>query len=360
MQEIVDFLYGHALFTKIAGIIILTLVLIYIEKRSFRKFYPRLLKSKRIWDDAVLYAIHFPLKIYIFSTGAAFAVAAIVPIYRAEILAAHKVSAVALFIWSLARFIQQFENNYATPEKLGKHDPTTITGLIQVFKAVVFTIGSLTLIQFMGIPLSGVIAFGGVGGIAVGFAAKDLLANFFGGLMIFLDRPFKIGDWIRSPDKEIEGTVEHIGWRLTRIRTFDRRPLFVPNSVFSTISLENPSRMSNRRIKARFGLSYEDSMKISAILDDIETMIKNHPAIDQTKVTYVKLVDFGPYSLQTEVYTFTKTTDWVTFQSIQQDVFLKILNVIHGHGTRCAYPITSLEIPGSPKNVWATGEIESE
>ena len=102
--------------------------------------------------------------------------------------------------------------------------------------------------QALGYSISGVLAFGGIGGIAVGFAAKDLLANFFGGLMIYLDRPFSVGDWIRSPDKNIEGTVEEIGWRLTRIRTFDKRPLYVPNSTFTQISVENPSRMLNRRI----------------------------------------------------------------------------------------------------------------
>ena len=86
-------------------------------------------------------------------------------------------------------------------------------------------------------------AFGGIGGIAIGFAAKDLLANFFGALMIFLDRPFSIGDWIRSPDREIEGVVEDIGWRSTKIRTFDKRPLFIPNSAFASLTVENASKM---------------------------------------------------------------------------------------------------------------------
>ena len=91
------------------------------------------------------------------------------------------------------------------------------------------------------------------------FAAKDLLANFFGGLTIYLDRPFAVGDWIRSPDREIEGTVERIGWRLTLIRTFDKRPLYIPNAVFTTIAVENPSRMHNRRIYETIGIRYDDA-----------------------------------------------------------------------------------------------------
>ena len=98
----------------------------------------------------------------------------------------------------------------------------------------------LVALPTVGIEITALLAFGGVGGLAVGFAAQDLLSNFFGGLMIYLDRPFTIGDWIRSPDREIEGTVESIGWRLTVVRTFDKRPLYIPNSVFTTLTVENP------------------------------------------------------------------------------------------------------------------------
>ena len=84
--------------------------------------------------------------------------------------------------------------------------------------------------------------------------------------MIYLDRPFKVGDWIRSPDRDIEGTVVKIGWRLTEIRTFDQRPLYVPNSMFSTIALQNPSRMLNRRIFETIGIRYDDIHQMEAIV----------------------------------------------------------------------------------------------
>jgi MscS family membrane protein len=128
----------------------------------------------------------------------------------------------------------------------------------------------LVALQSLGFNISAVLAFGGIGGIAVGFAAKDLLANFFGGLMIYLDRPFSVGDWIRSPDRSIEGTVEKIGWRLTSIRTFDKRPLYIPNSMFANISVENPSRMTHRRIYETIGVRYEDNKHLPSLL----TMLK--------------------------------------------------------------------------------------
>lgn len=342
-----EYLSIHSLTIQVSAIVLSVLLLLVAESKLFHKIHPRLLRSQRIWDDAVLYALHTPFRIYLLFLGSLLIFLLFLSKFHSQALFVHRIVAFLLFIWALIRFVQQLEKNYTSPKKMAKLDPTTVTGMIHMLKVFVFAMGGLMCMQLIGIPLSGVIAFGGIGGIAVGFAAKDLLANLFGGLMIFLDRPFKIGDWIRSPDQEIEGTVEYIGWRLTRIRTFDRRPLFVPNSVFSTISLENPSRMSNRRIKARFGLSYEDASKVSSILADIEKMLKHHPEIDATKVSYVKLVDFGPYSLQIEIYVFTKTTDWLTFQSIQQDVFLKILEIINQHGTKCAYPATTLHIPGS-------------
>ena len=116
----------------------------------------------------------------------------------------------------------------------------------------------LSLAQLFGYDLSTLLAFGGIGGIILGLAAKDWLANFFGGLMLMLDRPFAEGDWVRSPDRAIEGFIENVGWRLTRIRTFDRRPIFVPNSIFTGIVVENATRMKNRRMIENFSLCYED------------------------------------------------------------------------------------------------------
>ena len=99
--------------------------------------------------------------------------------------------------------------------------------------------------------------------------------------MIHLDRPFKVGDWICSPDKQIEGTVEEIGWRQTRIRAFSKRPIYVPNSIFMHIVVENPSRMSHRRIYETIGIRYDDIHAIAAIVDDVKKMLMNHEEIDK-------------------------------------------------------------------------------
>ena len=170
------------------------------------------------------------------------------------------VGIIACITWFLSRFIDNVQASVLRLRQTRGEpvDKTTVDAIAKLLRISVIITSVLVALQTLGISISGVLAFGGIGGIAVGFAAKDLLANFFGGLMIYLDRPFSVGDWVRSPDKQIEGTVEEIGWRLTRIRTFDQRPLYVPNAIFTQIAVENPSRMTHRRIYETLGVRYDD------------------------------------------------------------------------------------------------------
>ena len=182
--------------------------------------------------------------------------------------------------------------------------------------------------------------------MAIGFAAKDLLSNFFGGLMLYLDRPFAVGDWIRSPDKNIEGTVENIGWRLTMIRTFNKRPLYVPNSTFASISVENPSRMTHRRIKETIGVRYDDGSKLEAIIEDVREMLRHHNEIDTRQTLMVNFNSFAPSSLDFFIYTFTKTTNWVKYHRVKQDVLFRIMQIIEQHGAEIAFPTSTLHLNG--------------
>ena len=163
--------------------------------------------------------------------------------------------------------------------------------------------------------------------------------------MIYLDRPFEVGDWIRSPDRNIEGYVEEIGLRLTRIRSFSRYPIYVPNALFSTITIENPSRMSNRKIQTRIGIRYDDATKVRSIQENIEAMIQNHPDIDIDKPLSVRFDEFGTSSLNLSIYCFTRTTQRKDFTLTQQNIFLKSIEIIESHGAKCAFPTTTLHIP---------------
>jgi len=240
---------------------------------------------------------------------------------------------------------------------LGEHrgalessDRATISAVARLSRIVLWVIAGIMILQSLGVSVSGLLAFGGVGGIAVGFAARDLLANFLGGLSIFLDRPFAVGDWIRSPDRELEGTVEDVGWRVTRIRTFDQRPLYVPNSVFSTVAIENPSRMLNRRIYETVGIRYDDAGAMGDIVAEVKTMLADHQDIDKGKTLMVNFVSLGASSLDFFIYCFTHTTDWATYHGVKQDVLLKVMEIIERHHAEIAFPTrTVLLAPPEPE-----------
>lgn len=223
-------------------------------------------------------------------------------------------------------------------------DVTSAHIISRVMKIATFVVIVLLFGEHFGIGLSGLLAFGGIGGIAIGMAGKDILSNFFSGIMLYFDRPFNIGDWISSPDRAIEGTVVEIGWRMTQILTFDNRPLYVPNYLFSSISVENPGRMTNRRINAVVGLRYQDAGKVALVVADVRTMLQQNDKIDQTQDLLVYFNAFADSSLNIMVYCFTKTTHWAEWLAIQQDVYLKIIDIVQKHGADFAFPSQTLYV----------------
>lgn len=251
------------------------------------------------------------------------------------------ISTIALII---TRKFFQLVNRLEKKQIKKGSDPTSARIIARVFKTAVIVIIMLLFGEHFGMSLSGLMAFGGIGGIAIGMAGKDILSNFFSGIMLYFDRPFNIGDWVSSPDRNIEGTVVEIGWRITKIVTFDHRPLYIPNSLFSSISVENPGRMTNRRIKTEIGLRYEDSDKVSAIVDDIRTMLKQDENIDTGQTLLVYFDAFADSSLNIMVYCFTKTTVWAEWLDAQQAVYLKIIEIVKRHNADFAYPSQTLYV----------------
>ena len=341
-------------------VVLAMLVINFMQKRALRRLLSRTEKTANLWDDAVISAMQRPLTLLIWVIGLALAADIIQDHADASLFdivpAVRDVGVIVSLIWFLIRFIRAGEQNVLIKSKSRPDgmDETTITAIGKLLRLSIIITGALVILQTLGFSISGVLAFGGIGGIAVGFAAKDLLANFFGGLMIYLDRPFSVGDWVRSPDKSIEGTVENIGWRLTRIRTFDKRPLYVPNSVFTSIAVENPSRMTNRRIYETIGIRYDDAAKMQDIVNDVIDMLKSHEEIDTSQTLIVNFNEFAPSSLDFFVYTFTKTTNWARFHEIKQDVLLKILKIIEGHGAEIAFPTSTLHVDTMPVSEAAT------
>jgi len=251
-------------------------------------------------------------------------------------------AAVLLILWKeqLVSILFKRAEKSASP----KSDKSLIAVSSKLIAVFVIVIAAYMILDILGVPLQALLAFGGLGSLAVSWAAKDVIANFFGGAMIYINRPFLVGDWIKSPNKNFEGVVEQIGWYMTRIRTFDRRPTFIPNAIMTDAIVENPGQMYNRRIKTTIGLRYDDIHHVKTIVDKIEQMLKTHPDIDQNQFLMVHFVEFNAYSLDINIYCFTKTTRWALFRTIQQDVLLRIAAIIESCGAQVAFPTRTVHV----------------
>ncbi len=336
---------------KVFVIIVLALFIDLLQRLALKRLAVKFAQTRNPWDDALLQAAQRPLTLLIWVLGLSLA-ASITAVEAGEGIFAlvgpvRTIGIIGAISWFLVRAINNFQQTIIRLglETSDDYDRSTPEAVGKLLRISVLITSALVVLQTLGFSISGVLAFGGVGGIAIGFAAKDLLANFFGGLFIYLDRPFAVGDWIRSPDKEIEGTVESIGWRLTRIRSFDKRPIYVPNATFTNIALVNPSRMTHRRIKETIGVRYEDAGKLEAILTDVRTMLEQHPEIDSSQTLMVNFNQFAPSSLDFFIYTFTHTTVWTKYHEIKQDVLFRIFRIIEAHGAEIAFPTSTVHTP---------------
>ena len=314
-------------------------------------FLHRLLRAQTLrtdtpWDNIVLRAVHAPAIVLIIALGAhdtvESAAGALEDLDLGDAFRhARAVATVAIMFWAALRIVAGGERHYRNrPLRIGEKavDAGSMHAVFRVLRAAVFFIASLMILESLGVSVSGILAFGGVGGIIVGLAAKDMLGNFFSGMVIFWERPFVIGDWIRCPSVNLEGVVRHIGWRVTELETFDKRPLYVPNAIFVDNIIENPQRMTNRRIYEYMGLRYEDIPKLAAALADIRAMLNAREDIDKSKTLMVNFDRYGASTVDFFVYAFTDTTDWEEFHRIKEEVLLAIAGIVEKHGAEFAFP----------------------
>jgi MscS family membrane protein len=212
-------------------------------------------------------------------------------------------------------------------------------------RLIIFVVGATVIIQLWGYNIGALITGLGIGGLAIALAAKDTLANFFGSIMILFDKPFKIGDWIICDG--IEGIVEDIGFRTTRIRTFSKALVSIPNAHVSTNATINWSRRDRRRIKYSIGVTYSTtrSQMIEAVTK-INEMLKNHEQIHNESLM-VYFDEFADSSMNIFVYCFTKTSNWEKYLQIKQDVNLKIMEIFEEIGIEFAFPSMSVYLENS-------------
>ncbi|WP_029522206.1 mechanosensitive ion channel family protein [Persephonella sp. KM09-Lau-8] len=308
-------------------------------------------RTKTSIDDKLLLMIESPLRFLFVVIGLWLALDIIN--LRADILQ-HFVRSlfIIMVFWIFYNGINVFTDDiYKFSQKFGKELYKEIGSfLIKATKAFIVTIGFLAILQEWGINVTALIASLGIGGLAIALAAKDTAANFFGGLTILADKSLKIGEWVKVGS--VEGIVEDLGMRTTKIRTFEKSLITVPNQYIANNPIENFSRRNVRRIKMTIGLVYDtpgETMK--KILKDIKEMLENHPGIAKDQTMLVFFDKFNDSSLDIFIYTFTNTADWIEYMAIKEDINLKIMEIVEKNGSSFAYPSQSIYIEKVPEKL---------
>jgi MscS family membrane protein len=339
-------------FAAAFGIIIAALILKKVCGHLFvNVIFPLAGRTKSRYDDEFLSSIRKPAEFLVIIIGLFIAVQVLqLPTEPVDMRrGAHALLKVlvtfdiAWALFNLVSLLELFLSGW-----VGKTESTLDDHLLpfirKSLRAFIIFLAVIMTIQNLGYSISGLLASLGIGGLAVALAAKDTLSNIFGSFMIILDRPFHIGDWVKAGD--MEGVVEEVGFRSTKIRTFAKTLITVPNNIIANLAIDNFSRMPNRRIKLNVGVTYETSpAQMRRAVSLIREMLTNHPAIQQD-FFLVNFTDFGASSLDIMVYCFTTTTVWGEYLDARENVCLKIMDILEELGLEIAFPSRSVYLRG--------------
>ncbi len=316
---------------------VFTLTLLKVVKQFTKK-------TKTDIDDKVLQILEEPMRFSFIIAGFYF-FAIMLNINSLTISHIIRTLVTIVVFWILFGIVNVFDSFiYDFSKKFGKDLYKEIGSfLIKTLKVFVFLVGMVAILQDWGINVSAFIASLGIGGLAFALAAKDTAANLFGGLTILADQSLKIGDWVRV--STVEGTVEDIGLRTTKIRTFEKSLIVMPNQAIANSPIENFSRRGQRRIKMRIGLTYGTPKEsIKKIVQDIEKMLKSHPNIATDQTLLVRFDEFEDSSLGVFIYTFVSSAIWNEYLETKEDINFKIMQIVEENGAEFAFPSQSIYI----------------
>lgn len=238
----------------------------------------------------------------------------------------------------------------------GTFDDQLVPVIRTLVKLVIFVVGLLLIFQNLGYEVGSLLAGLGIGGAAIALASKDTIANLFGSIVVFVDRPFQVGDWVEIGSHE--GTVEEVGLRVTRIRTFANSLITVPNSTFTTTAINNWSRMHKRRLKLTIGVTYDAKPEqLQAGVAAVREILANDERVSQD-FSLVNFTNFGPSSLDIFIYAFTISTNWVDYMQAREDLLLAFMTRFHELGLSFAFPSQSLYVESLPGGEPAAMERE--
>ena len=300
-------------------------------------------------DDMLVEAVKKPLEWVIVVLGLYLAIYTLRPpeVVMGVLRAGFWVPFSLITAWMIFRCVNVFTSMlkswaHKTDTTLDDHLVPLVERAMQI---MVWILAALMILQNLGYSVSGLLAGLGIGGLAVALAAQKTLADVFGSIMLLVDRPFVAGDWIVSPDREIEGVVEQIGFRSTRIRTFEQTLIAIPNNRLAEFVIDNISSRPYRRVWITVGLTYDTpSEGMREAVSRIEQLLRTHPEVSQESTMLVRFNEISEESLDIMVYYFTATTVWEDYLRIREDVNLKIMEIVESLGLRMAFPTRTIHI----------------
>lgn len=346
---------GYGWLNELLAIILFVIFFNFFVKWVLKKLHLRFQNQGKIWLDGFFQALYLPLSVYVWFFAAIHTIDLIVhkifPATITHLREMHLLFAVT-GILCLAWFVMRWKKRVMALTILKSNrleinmDAGKIGAIDKLATIFILFTTIILIMEATNININTLIAFGGIGGLGIAFASQEIIANFFGGFMIYVTHPFTVGDWISLPERNIEGHVEEIGWYMTRIKTFEKRPIYIPNSMFTKAILMNPSRMSHRQFKETISLRLQDLPLIRTLLEEISQMLKMHPNIDSNQKILVHFKGISSSSLDILISAYSYTIDAANFGDVKQDLWFKIIEIISKHGAKIDKAITSIDIPG--------------
>lgn len=301
-------------------------------------------ETKTAADNYLIMAFERPLKLFFVALGIYLALIYLPLSMETDVLLAKVFRSILVILVSLGFY--NLAGNYSVFTKgiTGlasiKIDKILIPFLSKASRFIIVVLALSVILQEWEYDINGFIAGLGLSGLAIALAAQQTLSNLFGGVVIITDKPFSIGDWILTPS--VEGTVEDINFRSTKVRTFAQALVTVPNSTLANEPITNWTRMGKRQITFNLGVTYSTPKeKLEKCIAEIKNMLHTHPGIHQETI-FVNFNTFGDSSLNIFFYFFTKTTNWGEFLQVREGVNLKIMDILENEGVSVALPSTSI------------------
>jgi len=260
------------------------------------------------------------------------------------LLLAVKFLASAAGVWTAYRLVDLVSAwlEHRAKQTVNKIDDVLAPLITRTLKIFVTVVGLIFIADNLNIDVTGLIAGLGLGGLAFALAAKDMVQNLFGSITVLLDRTFTVGDWIKIGDQE--GSVERLGFRSTRIRTFYNSVVTVPNSKFITADVDNMGERRFRRLSTKFTIAYDTPPdRIEAFCEGIREIVRQHPYM-RKDYYHVYLNGLGDSALEVLVYVFWETPDWGTELRERHRFLLDCLRLANRLGVEYAYPTQTLYV----------------